>query len=273
MKVFNNSKDLREYLANYTSIGFVPTMGNLHDGHLSLLTQSIKENELSVVSIFVNPTQFSKEEDFSSYPRTIKQDIEKIKATKSTDVVVFIPESLSEVYPNDEKIYKVTGPTTILEGELRPTHFDAVTTVVYHLFKIVEPTAAYFGQKDYQQLVLIKRLNEQYHLNIKIIGLPTVRQDDGLAMSSRNGYLTQQQKKEALVLRSTLICIKDIYKQSKSIKEVNQYIKNITDSRFNYLELREKDTLAPINELTKSFVVLGNFQINNTKLLDNLEFE
>ena len=274
LQIVTKTSHLKDILKDQVNIGFVPTMGNLHNGHLSLLKESVRENQITVISIFVNPTQFAANEDFDSYPRTLEQDIAKIRTVTEQDIVIYAPESMEQVYLGDTNVYTVNGPTHILEGSLRPTHFDGVTTVVHHLFKIVKPTRAYFGKKDYQQLALIHKLNEQYDFGIIIKGMPIVRESTGLAMSSRNSYLTLDEKQEALNLSQTLNEAALIYKTEKSIDKVQEFINNkLTNKQFNYLELRESITLNEITNQTKDFVILGNYQIGSTKLLDNLEFK
>jgi pantoate--beta-alanine ligase len=273
MQIFTSTENLKEFLKGKTEIGFVPTMGNLHRGHLSLIERSSQDNAATVVSIFVNPTQFSADEDFDAYPRTLQEDIDKISHLEKSNIIIYAPNSMNDVYGDDNKIYKVEGPTSILEGMVRPTHFDGVTTVVYHLFNIVKPKNAYFGLKDYQQLVLIKNLSDEYKLNINVVGMPIIREENGLALSSRNGLLTEKERTDALTLNKALHKIRELYQNEHDVDKVKEYIKELlTDKRFNYLELREKNTLSHVDRTTKGFVVLGNFQINNTKLLDNLEF-
>jgi pantoate--beta-alanine ligase len=273
MQIFKTTLELKEYLKDESNIGLVPTMGNLHQGHLSLIEQSTNDNKITVVSIYVNPTQFAADEDFDLYPRTLEDDVAKISNLKKENIIIYAPKSKFEVYGDDKEIYKVTGPTQILEGMVRPTHFDGVTTVVYHFFSIVKPQSAYFGQKDYQQLVLVKNLNDEYNFGINIVGMPIVREESGLALSSRNGLLSEPQRSEALILNSSLHKVRDIYYSTQNLELVNKKIEEILiDKRFNYLELREKNSLAEVSASTEEFVILGNIKLSNTKLLDNLEF-
>ncbi len=275
-QVVTKTSELQNLLKSKAEVGFVPTMGNLHLGHLSLLTESIKHNETNVISIYVNPTQFGKNEDFGSYPRTLVEDLEKIeKLERQLDypkIIVFAPEHEQEIYPDGKQTITAFGPCDTLEGALRPTHFDGVVTVVKRLFEIVKPSCAYFGKKDYQQLSIIKELNKKYQFNINIVGMSIIRDDSGLAMSSRNVYLTPEQKKEALLLRNSMLSIKSLIDQKSSLAYVQSHIKEIVkDKRFNYLSLCRQENLQPASSLEDKMVILGNFQLGQTKLLDNLE--
>ncbi len=198
MHVFNNKADLNNFINNNSSlnstIGFVPTMGALHDGHLSLLKKSIENNTLTVISIFVNPTQFNNPEDLAKYPRTLDDDVEKIKSV-SDKIIVYAP-TVDDIYEGNTKSnhYNFDGLEHQMEGKFRPGHFDGVGTVVKRLFEIVKPTNAYFGEKDFQQLQIVKKLVEKEQLPVNIIGCPIFRESNGLAMSSRNERLTSDEK-------------------------------------------------------------------------------
>jgi len=264
------------HLKNTEQIGFVPTMGNLHAGHLSLLERSKEENAITVLSICVNPTRFAANEDLSSYPRTLEEDIEKasglFKNEKDKKLVIFIPENEKVIYPDGfNDFIKINGISKVSEGSIRPTHFDGVATVVKRLFQIVRPNNAYFGKKDYQQLVIIQNLVKKYSLGVNIIGMPIIREKSGLAMSSRNNYLSDQQKEAALFLSQTLEEISQKVLTS-SLEEANLLIsKKIEDSRFNYLEIRDPNSFDLAKNNTFPLVILGNLQIGQTRLLDNLE--
>lgn len=272
-KVITSSLELKHFLKDYQSIGYVPTMGNLHDGHLSLLKKSLAENEISVISIYVNPTQFAANEDFDTYPRTLKEDISKIAAL-SKEIIIFAPKNDKEIYPQNKSIFKVDHPMTkILEGKLRPGHFDGVTTVVKRLFEIVTPTRAYFGKKDYQQYLIIKEMVKILNLDIEVIGLPIIREEDGLAMSSRNNYMSAEQRKAASFVSKTLISLKDQLEKNSHIED---FLKHLDDFKknhpeFNYLELCDKKQLLPVNKPCKDLILLANYQMGDIKLLDNLE--
>lgn len=280
MQVFKTIKEYSNWfnsLAKNVSIGLAPTMGNIHAGHLSLLEKALIENDKAVITIFVNPTQFGENEDFASYPRTFQEDLEKISVLEKygKEIIIFAPTN-EEIYPENFDTYiKANEISEVLEGALRPTHFDGVVTVVNRLFDITKPSRAYFGKKDYQQLKLIELMAKQYHPKLEIVPIPILREENGLAMSSRNNYLTNTQKEEALVLKSTLELIKELITGTKSLEEANQKINQVLkeDSRFNYLSIKSCNDFQPVKDLSKPIVILGNFQLNQTRLLDNLEVE
>ena len=259
------------------SIGFAPTMGNLHEGHISLLKKALQENDIGIISIFVNPTQFGAGEDLDLYPRTWKEDLKKIEglAVKYSHkkVIIFYPESDKVIYPHKkETTYAHKKLNHILEGEVRSTHFDGVTTVVKRLFEIVKPNRAYFGKKDYQQQVIIKDMVKELNLPISIVAIPIFREQSGLAMSSRNNYLSHDEKEKALTLYQTL---NEVAKTlSLGLKEARELIsqKLKSDSRWNYLEVRTKDLEVATSD-SSDFVILGNYQLGNTRLLDNIEIK
>lgn len=275
IEVICSTKLLEDKLKPFNSIGFVPTMGNLHDGHLSLILKSLQENDTTVVSIYVNPTQFAAGEDFETYPRTLEQDIQKIKPLgKSHSIFIFAPESEKEIYPNGKDLINAHGPIDTLEGFLRPGHFDGVATVVKRLFGIVRPQKAYFGKKDYQQLKVIEALVKNENLPIQIIGMPIKRDSDGLALSSRNQYLSFSQREQALMLPKALHKLKKLILAKKSMNDVERLKKElIALGNFNYLEICNQDDLSPAKSLDNNLVILGNLQMGKTKLLDNLEVE
>ena len=261
---------------NSASIGFVPTMGHLHSGHLSLLERSIKENQISVLSIFVNPTQFSVDEDLSGYPRTIKEDIEKatslLKNYPGKELYFFIPENEDVIYPKGFTDYiSIDGLNNVSEGSVRPTHFDGVATVVKRLFEIIRPNKAYFGKKDYQQYLLIKRLVKQESLNVAIIGMPIIREESGLAMSSRNSYLSHSELKDAIVLNETLNELASNLKRNGLEETIKELKNKLNDKRFNYLEIRNNESFNEAIPGDTNFVILGNIQLGSTRLLDNIE--
>lgn len=279
IEILKNEKDFVDFHESkrHKSIGFVPTMGNLHQGHLSLLKESFKENDISIISIYVNPTQFGENEDLEAYPRTFKQDVQKIEHIHNQfsekEIFIFYPENNEVIYPAGFKDY-ISIPTLngIVEGEVRPTHFDGVATVVKRLFNIVRPNRAYFGKKDYQQLRLIEKLVEQEKLSVKIIGLPIIRENDGLAMSSRNNYLNSDQRLEALDLNHKLNQIANKIKENGIEKGLELAKTSLeSDPRFNYLEVRRQKDLKKVHFQEKNLVLLGNIQVGVTRLLDNLE--
>ncbi|NNF01938.1 MAG: pantoate--beta-alanine ligase [Bacteroidia bacterium] len=206
MKICKNIAELNDWLENYSndkSLGFVPTMGALHKGHISLLEQSIEDNDLSVVSIYVNPTQFDKKEDLENYPKNDKADAEMLE--KAGCDMLFLPDNLS-IYPNGEQIleFDLDGLDSTMEGKYRPGHFQGVITVVDRLLDLIQPDMAYFGEKDYQQLAIVRFLAEERHPETEIVGGRIIREPDGLAMSSRNERLSEEQKEAAAIINEVL---------------------------------------------------------------------
>lgn len=276
MKVFTKKIELTNYLFEIKnkSLGLVPTMGNLHLGHLSLLNQSVLENDVSVITIFVNPTQFGPNEDFNKYPRTLDQDLNLIesialKLNDSKEIIVFGPESIAEIYPDGFSTSISVGEIkTILCGKFRPTHFDGVTTVVYKLFQIINPKKAYFGQKDYQQCVVIKKMVKDLEIKIHIKVMPIIRNHDGLALSSRNQYLSDKEKEEGLKLYKSINKIKELILENKNYQSFLSEC--LTDTRFDYLEVLNADDLTAPSKETKILVIVGAFRIGSTRLLDNM---
>lgn len=281
ISVHKNTADLiRERNAEKFSVGFVPTMGNLHEGHISLLREALKHDPVVYFSIFVNPKQFGPSEDFNRYPRTLEDDLRLIEKTAAdfpnSKVIVYAPADPSEVYPPgyDQKV-DVTGLSTLLEGAIRPGHFEGVATVVYRLFEIVRPREAFFGLKDYQQFLVIKTMVKDLAMPIKITGMPIIRDHDGLALSSRNQYLNAEERKEALILSRTLNKIETILNgQKKNLPEAKKFISEVlTDKRWNYLELRDGENLSEDVSRSGKITLLAVFQLRTTRLLDNLQME
>lgn len=280
IKVFHQISDFNaaRNLYENKSIGLVPTMGNLHNGHLSLLEESLKKNDLSIVTIFVNPTQFGPNEDFESYPRTLEQDLKLIEDFNKDkkEIWVLAPENPKDIYPENfaTKILVAGELTNKWCGPLRPGHFEGVATVVYLLFQHTKPQRAYFGQKDFQQTLVIKRMTTDLMLPVDIIVLPIIREDSGLALSSRNQYLSNEQKNDALHLFSSLKRLEDILEQgnwTQAVEEARQIMNN--DSRFDYLEVLDANRLTPPDNDTQTFVIAGVLVIGKTRLLDNLIWE
>lgn len=275
--ILKNTHDIQTFIDRaYKSVGFVPTMGNLHDGHLSLLEESLKENDVTVLSIFVNPKQFGEKKDLEEYPKTIEEDISKANALlaryPNKKIYFFIPETEKVIYPDDFSDYvSIDHLRSISEGETRPGHFDGVATVVHRLFNLIKPQRAYFGKKDYQQFLLVRELVKQKDHSIEIIGMPIVREEDGLAMSSRNIHLNEAQRIESLDLSQSLLNILLIL-QTKGLETSLGFIKEkLKDTRFNYLEIRNAETFAPAKDDDTNFVILGNLQLGTVRLLDNVE--
>lgn len=278
MLIFNKKALLQDHLAaalaTGTSIGFVPTMGALHAGHLSLMQQSINQNKITVVSIFVNPTQFNNPDDLKKYPRTLEADAAKIK-TLSDDIIVFAPE-VDEMYDGitASQHYNFDGLENQMEGAHRPGHFDGVGTIVKKLFDIVTPTNAYFGEKDFQQLQIVRKLVAKNNMNITIVGCPISREPNGLAMSSRNERLTAQEKEDASFIYQTLQEAKNKFADS-SITTVKEYVAGAfaahPEYKTDYFEIAPEDTLEPatVKENTKYRAFIAVF-LGNVRLIDNI---
>lgn len=256
------------------TIGLVPTMGYLHEGHMALATAARKENDFVIMSIFVNPTQFGPNEDYESYPRDLERD-KKIAESVGVDVV-FAP-SVEEMYPTDGGIRIHAGrQATILCGASRPGHFDGVLQVVTKLFHLAEPTRAYFGQKDAQQAAIISTLVRDYNFPLEIRTVPIVREEDGLAKSSRNVYLTEEERKEALAIYRSLNIAKDEYLTTndaeKAIAKAKEYILSNTSGRIDYIEFLSYPDLKQVDDETNQFVLATAVYIGKTRLIDNIIF-
>jgi len=257
------------------SIGFVPTMGYLHEGHLSLMKCARKENDVVVISIFVNPTQFVPGEDYERYPRDEEGDIKKAKEV-GVDIV-FIPD-VKDMYPDGYSTYveeKVLSAG--LCGARRPGHFKGVTTIVAKLFNIVKPHRAYFGKKDYQQLRVIERMARDLNFDIEIIGCPIVREPDGLAMSSRNVYLSQEERKSALCLYKSLLLAQNMIKKGERNpaiikKAMEEFIlKHPHVKKIDYIEIVDRYTLQPVDKLTGNELIALAVFVGPARLIDNME--
>jgi pantoate--beta-alanine ligase len=256
------------------TIGFVPTMGYLHEGHISLLKKSKEKCDIAVVSIFVNPTQFAPNEDFSKYPRDLDRDSNLLNQNGCD--VLFYPDA-SEIYSDDYQTYvDVNEITKILEGESRPTHFRGVTTVVSILFNCVKPDYTFFGQKDAQQAAVIIQMVKDLKFDIKVIVCPIIREKDGLAMSSRNIYLSAKERKDALVLRQSLdIALSMIAKGEKKkeaiISAMTKHINSVDTSKLDYIQIVEAKSfkIADTLESNKQYYILIACRIGKTRLIDN----
>ncbi|WP_408097606.1 pantoate--beta-alanine ligase [Peredibacter sp. HCB2-198] len=261
-------------------VGFVPTMGNLHQGHISLLERALTEYEVVYFSIFVNPKQFGPNEDFNRYPRTLEHDINLItelaKRFPNKEVVVYSPKDPQEVFPESKnQNVSVLGLSTMLEGKIRPGHFDGVATVVYRLFELTRPTSAYFGLKDYQQYLVIRQMVKDLQMPIKIIGMPIIRENEGLALSSRNQYLSPEQKSSSLLISRTLNELKKIlnHKRENLLKAQSFISDTLKDPNWNYLEMRDAETLSEDVNHSKQITILAVYQMGTTRLLDNTQVE
>lgn len=271
MKIISNPFELKEYLKKQnSSVGFVPTMGALHDGHISLIKKAKSENDLLVVSIFVNPTQFLAGEDLDKYPKRDEAD-KKICELSGVDIL-FLPQK-EDIYLEDE--VSILAPKVrgyVLEGTSRPSHFNGVLTVVMKLLNIVNPTRAYFGKKDTQQLHLIKLMVKQFFMSVEIIAVDTVRESDGLAFSSRNVYLNKEQRKEALKISSSLyLASMMVSKNIFDIKEIiNQMREKLKPLEISYVEILTRD-FELIDEVEiGNTIVLVEVIVGRTRLLDNI---
>jgi len=255
------------------SVGFVPTMGYLHEGHLALVKQARVENSVVVVSIFVNPTQFGPAEDFKTYPRNTERDLALLQK-KNTDIV-FMP-SAEEMYPEKFSSWVVVEKVTDrLEGSCRPGHFKGVATVVAKLFNIVEPTRAYFGQKDAQQALVIKKMAADLNMNLEVVVSPTVREKDGLAMSSRNIYLNPQERKTATILFKALTLAQKLRKKGESDAEILRQQMTALISReplakIEYISIADTDTLEELSTINGQVLASMAVRIGQTRLIDNI---
>lgn len=275
MKIFTDRKSLAEHLDSLRregkSIGFVPTMGALHQGHLSLLAQAQEKCDTIVCSIFVNPTQFNDPKDLEKYPRPIGSDIAKLE--KAGCDVLFNP-SVEEMYDGNEQWHLEIGELEhLLEGEFRPGHYQGVTQVVNKLFNIVKPDVAFFGQKDYQQLMIIRKMVELLHIPVKLVMCPILREPDGLAMSSRNIHLSAEDRQHALVLSRTLFWLKENFNVANIPglqKECAQKINAEPGVVLDYLEIADGNDLHQANSGTQNIVALVAAKVGNTRLIDNI---
>ena len=276
MLVYRTFKELREFLdlqdENGRTIGFVPTMGALHEGHLSLLDESKKQCDITVCSIFVNPTQFNNPEDLKKYPRSNKDDLKKLKSIQCD--IAFLP-TVDEVYPENivSSPIDLIGLDTVMEGAHRPGHFDGVVQVVWRFFKQIKPTKAFFGEKDFQQLAIIKRLVLVKESSIEIVPCPILREDSGLAMSSRNVRLSDKGRQQAIFISEQLNLVKSLFvsESISGIKEiVEKNFENKPEFNLEYFEIAELDTLKSViakEQKTRAFVAV---QIEDIRLIDNI---
>ncbi len=276
----STNSELQKILAIKEAPGFVPTMGNLHAGHLSLVKQSLTENAVTVISLFVNPKQFGPTEDLDSYPRTLEQDQKKLSQLQQQfphkELVIFHPQSAQEVFqvPNKTRSWPQLEPLmTILEGKSRPTHFQGVLAVIEELFSIVQPEVAYFGEKDFQQLFLIKEMVKLLSLSVSIKAMPLVRDQDGLALSSRNQYLSNEQREKVLTLPHTLEHLQKIMQKGgvALFQEKRQALLK-QDPAWDYLDFRDAQTFDFPNQKTAHYVLLGAYRAGQIRLLDNRIF-
>ncbi|MDR0438424.1 MAG: pantoate--beta-alanine ligase [Bacteroidales bacterium] len=255
-------------------IGFVPTMGALHEGHLSLVRQARRENEVVVVSVFVNPIQFNNSEDLEKYPKDLECDLDLLKDVGST--IVFAPEN-AEMYPeNPTEVYNFGTLETVMEGAFRPGHFNGVAVVVKRLFDLVKPTTAYFGEKDFQQLAIIRALVEQENLAVEIVGCPTVREHDGLAMSSRNTQLSEEDRRIAPQIHKILRdCrdLMDVFTPAQLKEFAEDQLQKIPRTKLEYFEIVNAKTLQPIEKWKdcRRRVACVAIWLGDVRLIDNVK--
>ncbi len=280
MKVFHNKSELSQVIDDFKvkniTIGFVPTMGALHNGHLSLVEKALSENQFVVVSVFVNPTQFDNQEDLVKYPRTLEADVALLKTVSNDKIVVYAP-AVEDIYGDDVKSqsFKFDGLENEMEGAFRDGHFDGVGTIVKRLFEIVTPNKAYFGEKDFQQLQIIKKLVELHDMPVEVIGCPIHRAEDGLAMSSRNTRLTVDHREAAPFIYKTLKSAKTKF-GTKSAKNVTEWV----EAQFNkqplleleYFIIADVDTLKPVKRKStkKTYRAFIAVYAGDIRLIDNI---
>lgn len=281
MKIFHNSKDLKIFIEEQKnknlSIGFAPTMGALHQGHLSLYEKARKENDVVIGSIFVNPTQFNNTEDLKKYPRTPKKDIDLLKQSQFVDVV-YLPE-IQDIYPKKviSKNYNFHGLENQMEGKFRPGHFNGVGTVVEVLFRQICPDRAYFGEKDFQQFLIIQKLVEILNLPIEIIQCPILREENGLAMSSRNQRLSPTARKNAQIIYQSLTKAKDLFKNKKTSLEIKTEIKLFFEKNplfeLEYFTIADEEKLEEVSDFKNDIQYRAFIAVftENVRLVDTIQ--
>jgi len=277
MRIITKAKEMhdavREEKSLGKSIGFVPTMGFLHEGHLSLVRESVQQADVTVVSIYVNPAQFGPKEDLEEYPRDINRDTEILEAEGAN--YIFSPGN-EEIYPEGYKTYvEVHDLQDTLCGRSRPGHFRGVCTVVLKLFNIIEPDIAYFGQKDAQQAVILKRMIQDLNLGVKIEVLPIVREEDGLALSSRNTYLDQEERKAARVLSQSLGEAREMVKNGEQdsgqiISRMKEMISQEPRAKIDYVEIVDRENLNPVSKIEKEVLAAQAVFVGKVRLIDNM---
>lgn len=280
VKIITSIAQLKEILSNHrkngAEIGLVPTMGALHEGHASLVRRSVAENDITVVSDFVNPTQFNDKNDLQNYPRTMEADCALL--SKEGADYVFAP-SVEEMYPEpDTRVFDFTPLDKVMEGPNRPGHFNGVAQIVSKLFYAVEPDRAYFGEKDFQQLAIIREMTKQLNLSINIIGCPIVREEDGMALSSRNMLLSKSERKTAANISRTLFKSR-IFAVTNSLSDTKKFvidtINAINGLQVEYYEIVDGNTLQPINSWDDSKYIVGciTVQCGKVRLIDNIKYK
>ena len=278
MCYFKTSKEILGFLNKTNkSIGLVPTMGALHAGHESLIKKALIENEIVIVSIFVNPTQFENKDDLINYPKNIDNDIEKIK-NLDPQIIIYNP-NINDIYNNklNVKNFDFGFIGSELEGHFRKNHFNSVATIVEKLFNLFKPNRAYFGEKDYQQILIIKSLKIKSNLDVEIISCPIIRDNDGLALSSRNSLLTKKERKIAPIIHKSLLDVKNKIKSNQKIEsiifKIQNEFKSISPLKLEYLEIREALSLKKVNKINsqKKYRAFIAARIGKIRLIDNIE--
>lgn len=279
MKVINKPEELQKIIEELKkegkNVGFVPTMGALHFGHVSLIKKSVLQNDITVVSVYVNPIQFGPNEDYEKYPRPIEKDI-KVCQDNKVDFL-FLPTNETLYNKNFSTYIYNNNVSKIMCGITRPTHFQGVCTIVAKLFNIVMPQRAYFGLKDYQQYIIIKQMVEDLNFNIEIIGCPIVREESGIAMSSRNTYLSKEEKVQATGIYKSLCLAKQLFCEGKEIEDIKQVVEEnilkIPNSKIDYIEIRNSQNLQEVTDLDKNIVIAVAVKVGNVRLIDNMVCE
>ncbi len=277
MEIFRDIDSLRNRIKSERqrgkSIGFVPTMGYLHEGHLSLLQKASEENNLTVLSIFVNPIQFGVGEDYEEYPRDLEGDT--AQAEKAGCQIIFAP-SVKEMYPKGYATFvHVEGLTEELCGASRPGHFRGVTTVVTKLFNIVSPDRAYFGQKDAQQALVLRRMAKDLNMDVEVIIMPIIREEDGLAMSSRNAYLSAQERQQAVILsKSLFLAAEKIKKGERSVNTLTNFIRETISAAhlatIDYIKIVDTREIKPVETIDDQTLIALAVRFGKTRLIDNI---
>lgn len=276
MRIHDTGEDMRaacRAARRGKRLGFVPTMGALHEGHLSLVREARASCDVVAVSIFVNPTQFGPTEDLAKYPRTFERDRDLLE---KEDVALLFAPSVEEMYPEGAVTWvNVEGLNDKLDGRSRPGHFRGVTTVVAKMLHVIEPDAAFFGQKDAAQVAIIRRMVRDLNFAVEIVACPIVREPDGLAMSSRNAYLDVQQRKQALVLRRSLMQVKKLWDAGeraadKLLSAGREEIAGEKSVRLDYLEIADADSLEPVESVVRGALVVVAAFVGTTRLIDNI---
>lgn len=277
MRVVETITEMKQVRSELTGpVGLWPTLGYLHEGHLTMVRRSVAENDFTVVSIFVNPTQFGPKEDFTGYPRDTERDLAMLEEER-TDIV-FMP-SADEMYPQPYNSWvEVDKITQRLEGASRPTHFKGVTTVCNKLFNIVQPTKAYFGQKDAQQVTVIRKMVTDLNMNLEVVTCPTIRESDGLAMSSRNTYLNPEERQAASVIYQSLCLARELWSQGeKDAARVRQEMRTLIQKQpltaIDYISIADNNTLEELDEIRPPALVSLAVKIGKPRLLDNVVLE